>query len=60
MCLCHRGFQASVDQTLCMGESPFRSLLSAEALPGVYTSPGARVAPLTIPIHRKTGFESWH
>lgn len=34
-CLCHRGFRASVDQTLCMGESPLLPLFADQEAKGV-------------------------
>lgn len=33
-CLCHRGFRASVDQTLCMGESPLLPLFADQEAKG--------------------------
>jgi hypothetical protein len=53
LCLCHQGFQASADQTLCMGESPSYFLLSGQALPGVFISPGVGMVCSSILTHRQ-------
>lgn len=36
MCLCHRGYQASADHTLCMGETFIFPLLSSQAAWGLH------------------------